>query len=153
MTTLKMIFAIFGFFARSDSRFSNICASAKYCPVITVYINAFHYINGKLICSAFRLCINLSVEKRTLMNGLVVQGHKYLTTKTFKLTKYQILYQSDLEPHLQMTPIICTKINKTILNVVCVHKHAAKDMCQINKSYLDDSLVLSILFKGIFFPN
>ncbi len=35
-TTLKVIFSIFRFFfAPSDSRFSNSCISAKYCPIIT----------------------------------------------------------------------------------------------------------------------
>ncbi len=32
------------------------------------------YINGKLICSAFRLCIHFN-KKMTLMTGFVVQGH------------------------------------------------------------------------------
>ncbi len=48
-TTLKAIFSIFRFFAPSDSRFSNSCISAKYCPILR---------NGKLIYSAFRWCIN-----------------------------------------------------------------------------------------------
>ncbi len=36
LTTLKVIFSIFRFFffAPSDSRFSNSCISAKYCPII-----------------------------------------------------------------------------------------------------------------------
>jgi len=33
------------------------------------------YINGKLIYSAFRLCINLNFEKLTLKTGFVVHGH------------------------------------------------------------------------------
>ncbi len=61
-TTLKAIFSIFDFFAPSDSRFSNSCISAKYYNK--------PYINGKLIYSAFRWCINLSFEKLTLMTGL-----------------------------------------------------------------------------------
>ncbi len=32
-TTLKLIFSVFRFF--SDSRFSNSCISAKYCPILT----------------------------------------------------------------------------------------------------------------------
>ncbi len=62
-TTVKAIF-----FAPSDSRFSNSCMSAKYCPYKP-------YINGKCIYSAFKLCINLNLEKCTLMTGFVVQGH------------------------------------------------------------------------------
>ncbi len=34
-TTLKAIFSIFRFFVPSDSRFSNSCISAKYCPILT----------------------------------------------------------------------------------------------------------------------
>ncbi len=34
-TTLNAIFSIFWFFAPSDSRFSNSCISAKYCPILT----------------------------------------------------------------------------------------------------------------------
>ncbi len=33
------------------------------------------YIDGKLIYSAFRLCVNLNFEKFTLKTGFVVQGH------------------------------------------------------------------------------
>ncbi len=33
------------------------------------------YINGKIIYSGCRLCINLNFEKLTLMTGFVVQGH------------------------------------------------------------------------------
>ncbi len=36
------------------------------------------YINGKLICSAFRWCINLNLEILTLWNCFVVQGHKWI---------------------------------------------------------------------------
>ncbi len=61
-TTLKAIFSIFGFFAPSDFLFSNSCISAKYCPIKPC-------INGKLIYSAFRLCINLNLKKSTLMTG------------------------------------------------------------------------------------
>ncbi len=49
-------------FAQSDSRFS---ISAKYCPNKP-------YINGKIIFSAFRLCINLKFTKLTLMIGFVI---------------------------------------------------------------------------------
>ncbi len=34
-TTLKVIFSMFRYLAPSDSRFSNNCISAKYCPIIT----------------------------------------------------------------------------------------------------------------------
>ncbi len=33
------------------------------------------YINGKLIYSAFRWCINLNFENLTLKTGFVAQGH------------------------------------------------------------------------------
>ncbi len=35
------------------------------------------YINGKVINSAFRSCINVNDDTLTLMTGFVVQGHIY----------------------------------------------------------------------------
>ncbi len=65
-TTLKAIFSIFRFFfAPSDSRFSNSCISAKYCPILTNHI------------SMESLFINLNFEKFTLKTCFVVQGHNY----------------------------------------------------------------------------
>ncbi len=61
-----MIFSIFRFFASSDSRFTNIVWS--YCPNKP-------YINGNIIYSASRWCINLNFTKWTLTTGFVVQGH------------------------------------------------------------------------------
>ncbi len=64
-TTLKAIFSIFRFFLPSDSRFSFLLLSYHSNP----------YINGKLINSASRRCINLNFEKLTVKTGFVVQGH------------------------------------------------------------------------------
>ncbi len=59
-TTLKMIFSILIFFLPPlDSRFSNIVQT----------------INGNIIFSAFRWCINLNFQELTLMTGFVLQGH------------------------------------------------------------------------------
>ncbi len=54
-TTLKAIFSIFAYFW--TLRFSNCYISAKYCAIPTNPI-----INGKLIYSAFRWCIHLSLK-------------------------------------------------------------------------------------------
>ncbi len=43
-------------------------------PQILSYHNK-PYINGKLIYSALRCCININFEKLTLMTGFVVQGY------------------------------------------------------------------------------
>ncbi len=59
-TTLKSIFSIF---RPSDSRFSNSCISAKYCPILTNHTVQknffFKNINGNLIYSASRWYITL----------------------------------------------------------------------------------------------
>ncbi len=36
------------------------------------------YINAKLIYSAFRWCINLNIQKLTLMTDFVIKGHNFL---------------------------------------------------------------------------
>ncbi len=64
-TTLKMIFSIFRFFLHPQ--------------IPDFQILSYHnkpYINGKIIYSAFRWCINLNFNKMTLMTGLVDHGHK-----------------------------------------------------------------------------
>ncbi len=105
-TTLKVIFSIFRFFvfAPSDSRLSNtlvniwsgskpfikVVLKPKYVHVVgqplqmltTVVVSRpnivlSQQINGKLIYSAFRWCINLSFTKLTRMTGFVLQGHIY----------------------------------------------------------------------------
>ncbi len=43
-------------------------------------LNIYTYINGNLICSAFRWCISLNFEKFTLMTGFVVHGHTHART-------------------------------------------------------------------------
>ncbi len=55
-------------------------------------ISSYHnkpYINGKLIYSDFRWCINLNFGKWTLMTGFVVQGHisatPFLKPRTLKV--------------------------------------------------------------------
>ncbi len=68
MTLLSFQYFDVVFFAPSDSRFLNSYISSKYCPNKP-------YINGKIIYSAFRLCINLNFNQLTLMTGFVVQGH------------------------------------------------------------------------------
>ncbi len=71
-TTLRWFSQYFDFFAPSDSRFSNICISAKYCHIITnihqwkAYLFSFHM----MYKSHFFL-------KMTLMTGFVVHGHIY----------------------------------------------------------------------------
>ncbi len=65
-TTLKVIFSIFRFVLYPQ--ISDSCISAKYCPILT------NNINGKIIYSVFRLCINLKYQKLALMIGFVVQG-------------------------------------------------------------------------------
>ncbi len=67
-TTLKVIF--FLFFAPSDSRFSNSCISAKYCPILTNHTSM-----KSLFTQLFRWCINLNFIKLTLMTAFVVLGH------------------------------------------------------------------------------
>ncbi len=57
-TTLKVIFSIFRFF----------CTLRFQIFKILSYHNK-SYINGKIIYSAFRWCINLNFEKLTLMTG------------------------------------------------------------------------------------
>ncbi len=56
-TTLKAIFSIFTFFLHPQIPDFQIVVSQ---PNIVLYIP---YINGKIIYSAFRLCINLNIEK------------------------------------------------------------------------------------------
>ncbi len=60
-TDLKVIFSIFWFF----------CTLGFQIFQILSYHNK-PYINGKLIYSAFRWCINLNFKKLTLMAGFVV---------------------------------------------------------------------------------
>ncbi len=65
-TTLKEIFSIFRFFLHPQ--------------IPDLQILSDHnkpYINGKIIYSAFRWCINLNFKKCTLMAGFVLQGHIY----------------------------------------------------------------------------
>ncbi len=59
-TTLKAIFSIFRFEIPDLSQMFSLNKT---------------YINGKLIYSAFRLCMNLNIKKWTLMTDFVVQGH------------------------------------------------------------------------------
>ncbi len=54
------------FFAPSDSRFSNSCISAKYCPILTNHASM-----ESLFIPLF--CINL--KQLTFMTDFVVQGH------------------------------------------------------------------------------
>ncbi len=68
-TTLRQFSQYLDVFAPSDSRFSNSCISAKYCPIIT------NHTSMERLYSAFRWCINLNFAKLTLMTGFVVQGH------------------------------------------------------------------------------
>ncbi len=65
-TTLKAIFSIFWFF----------CTLRFQIFQILSYHNK-PYINGKIIYSAFRWCINLNFTKCTLMTGFVLQGLIY----------------------------------------------------------------------------
>ncbi len=65
-TTLKAIWSIFRFFAPSDSRFSNSCILAKYCPILT---------NHTSMESLFIQLSYLNFENMTLMTGFVFQGH------------------------------------------------------------------------------
>ncbi len=69
-TTLKQFSEYLDFFAPSDSRCSDRCISAKYCPIITTHT------------SMKRLFIQLSDDiwisnskKLTLKTGFVAQGH------------------------------------------------------------------------------
>ncbi len=63
-TTLKMIFSIFRFFLHPQIPDFQILSDHNK-----------PYINGNIIYSALRWCINLDVEKLTLMTGFVLQGH------------------------------------------------------------------------------
>ncbi len=61
------IFFFFFFFAPSDSRFSNSCISAKYCPILRNHTSM----------ESFQMMYKISVlKKMTLMTGFVVQGHR-----------------------------------------------------------------------------
>ncbi len=66
-TLFKISSFVFFFFALSDSRYSNSCISAKYCPIIT----------------------NHTSMELTLMTDFVVQGHNYATI----LTLFCLLYE------------------------------------------------------------
>ncbi len=63
-TTLKAIFSIFFIFLHPQ---------IPDFPILSYHNKP--YINGKIIYSAFRWCINLNSKKLTLMTGFVVQGH------------------------------------------------------------------------------
>ncbi len=54
------------FFAPSDSDFQIVVSRPNIVQT---------YINGKIIYSDFRWCINFNFRKFTLMTGFVVQGH------------------------------------------------------------------------------
>ncbi len=77
-TTLKMIFSIFRFFC--SLRFQIF--KQLYLSQILSYHNK-PYINGNIMYSAFRWCINLNFEKLTLMTGFVLQGHNFLKISNF----------------------------------------------------------------------
>ncbi len=77
-TTLKAIFSVFWVF----------CTLRFQIFQILSYHNKPH-INGKLIYSAFRWCINLNFEKFTLMTGFVIQGHILKNLRTFFQYKEQ----------------------------------------------------------------
>ncbi len=67
-TTSKAIFSIFRFFfAPSDSRFSNSCISAKYCPILT---NLAYLFSFQMMYS-----LNLNFKILTFMTGFMVQCH------------------------------------------------------------------------------
>ncbi len=67
-TILNAISQYFDFFVTSDSRFSNSCISAEYCPIL---INIHQW----KAYSASKCCINLNFKKLTIVTGFVVQGH------------------------------------------------------------------------------
>ncbi len=66
-TTLNVIFSTKKNLAPSESRFSNNCISARYCPNTP-------YINWKLICLAFRWCINLKKKNNVFLSGSLRYG-------------------------------------------------------------------------------
>ncbi len=63
-TTLKMIFSIFRFFLHPQ--------------IPDLQILSKPYINGNIIYSAFRWCINLNFQTLTLKTGFVLQCHIYI---------------------------------------------------------------------------
>ncbi len=88
-TTLKLIFSVFRFFAPSNSRFSNSCISAKYCPILTNHT------------SMESLFIQLSdYDNLKQLTGFVV----------FVLTRHQsILHINQLLKHLKQFKCIWLK--------------------------------------------
>ncbi len=94
-TTLKMIFSIFWFFC--TLRFQIF---AKYYP------NKPH-INGNIIYSAFRTCINL----KTLMTGFVLQGHIWKMSSgvwvVFGLSGVCVQCSSSCEGGVQRRVVVC----------------------------------------------
>ncbi len=73
-TTLNAIFSIFRFFCTLRFHISNSCISTQ----ILSYPNK-PYINGKLIYSAFRWCINPYFKKLTLITVFVVHAGSHLS--------------------------------------------------------------------------
>ncbi len=70
------------FFAPSDSRFSNSCISAKYCPILTNHT------------STESLFIQINLKKKlTLMTGFVVQGHNSDLSCTWPMVGKSMLDQ------------------------------------------------------------
>ncbi len=77
------------------------------------------YINGKLIYSAFGLCINLNCEKLTLKTGFVVQCHKCKLCSSLVLIKniMRMLIPDNTDNTAQWTERIGDKFKGRILNI------------------------------------
>jgi len=113
-TTLKVIFSIFRFSCTFRFQiFSYICISIQ---ILSYPIKP--YINGKLIYSDFRWCINLNFEKITLM----VQGHIYgwwLLLRSLLLLFDRILIPNVLRGVLLTITCVCFSVSVC----ACLHSH------------------------------
>ncbi len=82
------------FFAPSDSRFSNSCISAKYCPILP----------NKSYLFSFQIMYKSQFQKCTLMTGFVVQGRGLHGSKNSLEPKnpkrpVNMLHGTDPEPY------------------------------------------------------
>jgi len=96
-TTLKMIFSIFRFFLHPQIPDFQILSDHNK-----------PYINGNMIYSVFRCCINLNFEKWTLMTGFVL--HNKVSSKSTNVETWIFTYPSE---HVVFS-WWCTEVASTI---------------------------------------
>ncbi len=105
LTGLNAIFSIlwFCFFAPSDSRFSNNCISAKYCPILTNHTSNESLFNQLFVYTYWHLWLVLWSLKTVLthykLNSNILETSQNTTATTYSrdtLATTPKMLQSDL---------------------------------------------------------